>query len=95
MPDPTQRFNRSGWYLFPGPLAPTAEPIHTVSLHDTTAYDYPVVADALLSVFGTRCIHPPEPRWDDWVARWESDGRYIEVDMFPDLTDWHFEERVA
>jgi hypothetical protein len=64
------------------------EPIHTVALHGVTEYDYPVVADAILAVPGTRCIHPPQPRWDDWVARWESGGRYIEVDMFPDSEHW-------
>src|SRR5439155_1395893 len=84
MLDPAQRFARSSWYLFPGPLAPTAEPIHTTGLRGITEYDFAVVADAILAVPGTRVVHPPEPGWTDWVARWESDGRYIEVDMFPD-----------
>ena len=83
MLDPSQRFTRSGWYLLPGPLAPTAEPIPTVALHDITVYDYPVAADAILAVPGTRCIRPPEPEWNNWAARWESGGRFIEVDMFP------------
>jgi hypothetical protein len=88
MLDPAQRFARNGWYLFPGPLAPTAEPIHTVGLHGVTEYDYSVVADAILAVPGTRLVRPPEPQWADWVARWESAGRYIEVDMFPDSEHW-------
>ncbi len=50
MLDPAQRFARNGWYLFPGPLAPTAEPIHTVGLHGITEYDYAIVADAILAV---------------------------------------------
>jgi hypothetical protein len=91
MLDPSQRFTRSGWYLHPGPLTPTTEPIHTVAFHGLTEYDYPVVADAILAIPGTRCIHPPQPQWDNWVARWELTGRYIEVDMFPD-TEHYFSD---
>src|SRR5262245_17070224 len=84
MLQPSARFTRSGWYLYPGPLVSGGEPIHTVALDDITEYDYPLVGDAVLAVAGTRCVHPPEPRWDDWRARWESGGSSIEVDMFPD-----------
>ncbi len=93
MLDPSQRFTRKGWYLIPGPLTPTPEPIHTVALRDITEYDYPVVAAAILSVPGTRCIHPPEPKWDNWVGRWESGDSSIEVDMFPDTE--HFTSKAS
>lgn len=91
MLDPAQPFPHGGWYLLPGPLVPTAKPIHTVALDDFTEYDYSVVADAILSVPGTRCIHPPTPGWDAWAARWESGRGFIEVDMFPG-TDHLFSE---
>jgi hypothetical protein len=84
MLDPSQQFARTGWYLFPGPLAPRAEPVHTVALDEITEYDYPEVAAAILAVPGARCLHPSEPRWDNWRAVWERDERTIEVDMFPD-----------
>ena len=92
MLDLLQRFTRTGWYLIPGPLVPATEPIHTVALNDITEYDYPVVADAILSVPGTRCIHPPKPQWDNWAARWEFGGGSIELDMFPDTEHFCSEE---
>jgi hypothetical protein len=77
------KFTAGGWYLFPGPVAPTDEPIHTVELHDLIEYDYPVVAEAILSVPGTRCTHPANPDWSHWRARWASGAAWIEVDMMP------------
>jgi hypothetical protein len=82
MLDPNQHFDRR-WYLSPGPPAGD-EPIHTVEVQDLTEYDYSEVAAAILAVPGTRCVHAPNPKWDQWRARWESEGRFIEVDMMPD-----------
>lgn len=92
MLDPSQHFTRRGWSLVPGPLVPVEEPIHTVALDELSEYDYPVVAEAILRIPGTRCIHPPDPGWDNWAVRWESGGRFIEVDMFPDTEHLYSEE---
>ena len=38
------------------------------------------VAAAILSAPGMR-IDRPAPTWEDWKARWEQAGRYIEVEL--------------
>ena len=63
-----------------GPLELT-EPAYSFDIIDAVEYPPGDIAIAFLEVPGCRLVHPGEPSWYDWKARWESGGRFIEVDM--------------
>lgn len=66
-----------GWDLTPGPLKDP--PPSSVSLQHMEDYPPEIVADAILNFPGIRLLHPAEPSWWEWVARWERESRWIEV----------------
>lgn len=39
------------------------------------------IADAILSVPGTRLIHPATQGWECWSAEWREEGRHIDFDI--------------
>jgi hypothetical protein len=51
------------------------------------------VAAAILSVPGVRLVHPAEPDWNAWKARWESGGHWIEFDIADCPFDPEYERR--
>jgi hypothetical protein len=57
------------------------ERFSSVALNDSELYPPEVIAEAFLAVPGTGLLHPAEPGWDEWRARWQEGSRYIEVDM--------------
>jgi hypothetical protein len=63
-----------------GPLE-LPEGFSSVALSRAENYPPEVIAAAFLAAPGTRLLHPAEPSWGYWQARWESGGRSIEVDL--------------
>lgn len=55
------------------------QPFSSVELNKTECYTPDQIAEAILAVDGVVLLHAAEPSWDDWLARWEADGRWIEI----------------
>lgn len=55
------------------------QPYSSIELNKTELYTPDQVAEAILSVDGVVLLHPAEPSWANWLARWEVDGRWIEI----------------
>ncbi len=66
--------------LVSGPLE-LDEPDYSFASSDFECYWPATIADAILSVPGTRQIHPPVPSWNDWKASWNNGQHYIDLDM--------------
>jgi len=67
------------WSLIPGPLA--SPPATSLALDSIVEYPPEAVAAAVLAFPGMHLTHPADPTWWDWVARWEQDGRWIDVEF--------------
>jgi hypothetical protein len=67
------------WSFIPGPL--TRPPESSLELHDLVGYAPESVAEAFLSYPGMQLLHPADPSWWEWKARWGRDERFIELDM--------------
>lgn len=65
------------WSLVPGPH--DHAPSSSLNLHEITLYAPELVAEAILALPGMKLAHRADPTWWDSSARWEQDGRWIEV----------------
>jgi hypothetical protein len=65
------------WLLVPAPPE-LKEPAYSFESYRIPLYPPEEVAVAILSAPGMR-IDGPTRSWEDWKARWEEAGRYIEV----------------
>jgi hypothetical protein len=65
------------WLLVPAP-AELEEPAYSFESYRVPLYPPEEVAAAILSAPGMR-IDGPARSWEDWKARWEEAGLYIEV----------------
>lgn len=69
-----------GWALIPGPLEMEGSRT-SVDLQEITEYAPEDIAQTLLRFPGMEIQHPAEPSWWEWKARWQGDGRFIDIDM--------------
>jgi hypothetical protein len=63
-----------------GPREPR-EPAFSFDTISIDLYTPEFVAEASLSVPGTRLLHLADPSWSDWLARWEEGDRYINLNI--------------
>jgi hypothetical protein len=63
-----------------GPLE-LPERFSSVALHSSIYYTCETIEEAFLVAPGARLIHRATPSWEQWLARWESGRRYVEVAM--------------
>lgn len=73
-------FVTSDWSLIPGPDQ-IEEPFYSTSMDEISQYAPESIARAIISFPDTRLLHPAEPSWWDWQARWERGGRRIDINM--------------
>jgi hypothetical protein len=67
------------WLLVPAPPE-LKEPAYSFDSYRIPLYPPDEIAAAILSAPGMRIERPPRT-WEDWKARWEQAGRYIEVEI--------------
>lgn len=73
------------WSIVPGP--PTIHPpFLSIELDAIEQYPPDVVEAAVLRIPGVHLIHPANPDWWSWVARWSAGDRHIDLAMT--LFDW-------
>jgi hypothetical protein len=73
-----------------GPVG-VAEPLYSFDVREFEHYGAESIVDAIRSFPGTRLLHPPEPRWEDWQAAWEANSRMMLLDnlyTFDDTNEW-------
>ena len=81
----SQAFALARWSIVPGP--PTIHPpFLSIDLDAIEQYPPAVVEAAVLRIPGVRLIHPANPDWWSWVARWSAVDGYIDLAMT--LFDW-------
>lgn len=66
--------------LVPGPRR-LDEPAFSFAVSEMVHHSPEAIAVAILSYPGTRLLHPGEPKWVDWQARWERGDHHIDFDM--------------
>jgi hypothetical protein len=67
-----------GWRFVPAP-PDLDEPSYSFESYRIPLYPPEVVADAILPAPGMQVVRPAESSWEDWKARWEDAGRFIEL----------------
>jgi hypothetical protein len=65
------------WLLIPAPPE-LKEPAYSFESYRIPLYPPEEIAAAILSTPGMR-LDGPAPSWEDWKARWDEAGRYIEL----------------
>lgn len=75
----TVELQEQDWAFIPGPE--TDPPGNSLELHEIVEYAPERIAEVFLSYPGMRLVHPPEPTWWEWKARWEEQDRFIELEM--------------
>jgi hypothetical protein len=83
MPDhsrPTRYLDLTEISLSPGPRQ-LHEPAFSFDTHSIVLHPPEAIAEAFLSVPGTRLLHPAKSSWDAWKARWEEGERSIDLDI--------------
>jgi hypothetical protein len=67
------------WLLVPAPPE-LKEPAYSFDSYRVPLYPSEVIAAAILAVPGMR-IDRPAGSWENWMARWQDAGHYIEIGL--------------
>jgi len=70
-----------------GPLELPDDAVSFDDNWDTVIYTPDEIADAILSVPQTQLIHPADPDWASWSAKWNHHGHTIDFDIIETDTD--------
>lgn len=73
-------FDLENWSLVPGPPS-IRPPFESTGLDVIEEYSPQGVAATVLAIPGVELIHPAEPDWWSWVARWASSEEHIDLAM--------------